>query len=223
MKLILLCLISISLYSGDLSNIVDRNQKNIDKFKKSDFVETMYTGNDFISKKDFKKINQKIKQNEKDLKGPFYFILYFFSESVPDNSILDILNEVGILQNNGFNVMSKQYLVGPPKDFKAYMFKMKDIINNKEKNKEAKKHITDNFHLKFGPDFFKYFSLNKVPAIALATCKSMVPDTKTCKFEYLIKGDTTLTNFFAKISLKDKKYEIYHKFLIANKIYGDKK
>jgi hypothetical protein len=146
--------------------------------------------------------------------------LYFFSESVPRRSTTNVLLDIGILQENGININTKQYLRGPTKDFKDFVMTWKDFIDKYPV--EYKAYITNNFHLKIDPRFFKTYKIIKAPAMALATCDSGTPDIKSCKIKYLIRGNVSLEVFFDKISKYEKKYKEYVRFLQANKIVKKK-
>ena len=101
-----------------------------------------------------------------------------------------------------------------PEDWKKYI---------DEYPAQLKTYIVDNFHLKLDPRFFKTYDIKKAPAMALAICDSGVPDIKSCKIRYLIRGNVSLEVFFDKISKYEKKYKDYVRYLQANKIVKNKK
>lgn len=178
----------------------------------------LYKGDDFMTKEEYITLADKVLEARKFLKNNLAseYILYLTSESVPNYAYMNILHSVGILQENGIHIRTKQYLVGPPKDFKKYMMDKKEYMD-KMTNKEMEK-VVDNFQLKLDPRMFDMFDIKEVPALVLAYCTAKNPTKKTCKFKYLIRGDGSLTNFFDKISEKDIKYKKYYEILLANKI-----
>lgn len=185
------------------------------------YIKVMYKGNDYLSKeeavvllKSLKAAEQVVGNNNQE------FILYFFSDSVPKNTTSNVLLDVGILQENGINIKTKQYLRGPSETFKDFVMGWKEFVDNYEPS--HRNYIKNNFFLKLDPRFFKIYDIKKVPVIALATCNSLVPDTKSCKINYLIRGDTSLEVFFDKISKKDEKYKDYVRYLQSNKIIKER-
>lgn len=211
-KIIILLLIIESLFSIEIP-------KNIEKdiFKQMEVYDKMYTGNDFISKKDFTNIKEEIKTLSKENKGPYSFLLYFTSTSVPKETMLNVLFSLSILQENGIKMYSKQYLIGFPEDLQGYVKEVDTLITENYKNKRENM-IRENFGLKIDPRYFETFSLKKAPAMALFTCPSIIPDIENCKVHYLMKGDISLYTFFDTIAKEDKRYEKLTKILIANKI-----
>jgi len=201
------------------SHMKKHTESDLDKDIKNSVM--FYTGDDYMTKDEYKYITKKVLKARKDLKTNLAseYILYLTSETVPNNALFNILHSVGILQENGVHIRSKQYLIGPPKDFENYMLDKKSFIDAKTEKEQLK--IYDNFHLKIDPRMFDMFKIKKVPAIVLAYCTAKNPTKKTCKFKYLIRGDGSLTNFFDKISEKDPKYKKYYEYLIANKLIHD--
>jgi len=181
----------------------------------NDIVNNNFQGFDFLTKKEFRSVNQKIQKIQKELDKERDFILYFTSTSVPKQTMYNILFQVGILQENGFDILTKQYFIGFPENFEDYMISIKDDINKKPLFERKK--IIDNSGIKVDPRFFEYFGLKKVPALALAHCKGIKPTFNTCEFKFLLRGDTSLESFFDKIRKLDKKYEPYYEALLANK------
>jgi hypothetical protein len=189
------------------------NSKEIETLN---FVNSVYEGTPFISKQEGYKLAEILKKAKKYSDKPKEFILYFYSESVPKRSTLNILMNIDILRQNGINIESKQYMVGIPKDYKKYMYDWKDTIE--EFPFKYRKMATNSFNMKLDLGFFKLLNIKKVPAMALAICESAVPEPKKCKIKYLIRGDVPLVTFFDKISLNDKKYLKYSQALNANGI-----
>lgn len=236
-KLLSILSISVVLFATDYTTL-EKNRADISqyenlKFKQSDisqYKNLMYKGtktdfsnlvqnSDFLTKNEIKEVKNKVQKYSKYLNKKRDFILYFTSESVPTNTMLNTLFQVGILQENGFDILTKQYFLGMNKDFKDYLFKMQDKINNKPKFERLK--IIRNSGIKIDPRYFDFFKLKKVPAIALAECTGTTPSFKSCEFKFLLRGDTSLESFFDKIKTYDAKYEKYYEVLLANKF--DKK
>jgi len=182
------------------------------------YLDRYYKPNEFMTKEEsYKLLDFIYKEKYKLLKYSNKFILYFFSETVPKNSTANVLMSVSILQDNGFDIHIKEYLTGPSDNFKNFMFSWKDFISNYPIQYQEK--ISRNFKLKLDPRFFKVYEVKKAPAMALAECQSMIPEPKTCRVKYFIRGDVSLESFFDKISTLDKTYIPYKKALEANGIY----
>lgn len=193
-------------------------QKKADPFQQIKFAKTLYQGDSYISKDEFNQLEKQILETTKVIKdGPFDFLLYFSSSSVPTKNLFNVLHEIGILQDNDIRLDTKMYFMGPPEKFKEYMYKIEEDMN-KIPLLAAEEKVRKNFSLKIDPRYFHKFDLKKAPAMALAKCPGIVPNIKECKFSYLIKGDVSLTSFFYEISLKNKKFEKYVKLLQGNKI-----
>jgi len=186
------------------------------------YLDSFYKPNDFLTKEEaYYLLDYIYTEKQQKLVQANDFILYFFTEDVPKNSTANVLLSVSALQDNGIHLRIKEYLTGPSDNIKEYLFSWKDFIA--EYPDKYKRNISENFHLKFDPRFFKVYDIKKAPAMALAHCQSLIPTPKTCKIDYLIRGDVSLLTFFDKISKIDKKYLPYKKILEANGIYEVKK
>ena len=184
-----------------------------------EFASLMYQDDDYLTKKEFNQVKNTIKQHSKlNEDGPYDFLLYFTSASVPQKTVFNVMHGVGILQDNNVRIDSKVYLVGPPDNFKEFMFKTEDDLNSLLPDMRVQEKVRRNFNLKIDPRYFEFFGLKKAPAMALAKCPTPVPDIKTCNFSYFIKGDVSLTTFMREISKENKNFEKYVKVLQANKI-----
>lgn len=211
MKILLVLLLSVFVYAKDPTSEV---------FNKMNFAKNFMPENDYITKEEFSTLEKNIHNIKKEIgTGPYSFLLYFTSSSVPPKTMFNVLHSISILQDNGYKIHSKQYIMGPPADFQGYMMGMYNSINDMDIKVQSK--IKRNFGLKIDPRYFDYFKLKKAPAMAIATCPSLVPDIKNCKFHYIIKGDVSLVTFFDKISETNKEYDKLNKILIANKIAGE--
>lgn len=207
MKILLALLIGLSLYGSPFKTIEG----------KMEMAKQMLPENDYITKEEFEILEKTIKNVNKELgTGPYSFLLYFTSSSVPTNTLFNVLHSVSILQDNGYKIYTKQYLMGPPENFQEYMFKMNDDLNVKFKTLAVQEKVKRNYGLKIDPRFFEMFNLKRAPAMALATCPALTPDIEKCKFHYLMKGDVSLLTFLDKISETDKAYEKLTKVLISN-------
>lgn len=208
------------LYADDLyENLRKSTASKIDPVKQLDEVEKYYQGNDYLTKDEFSQVKKTIQETDALLNsGPHDFLLYFTSTSVPTKTMLNVLHQVGILQDNGIMLNSKQYFIGFPDDLETYMKTMDSKIDKHIKIAAVKEKIDRNFHLKIDPRYFYHFGLKKVPAMALAKCPNLVPRIEKCTFNYFIQGDVSLTKFFDEISRKNKKFEKYVKILQGNKI-----
>lgn len=195
----------------------DYNKNKFSLTKQLDLLDSLYIGDDFITKDESKMISGDIKAAIKTLTVPKEFLLYFYSESVPRDSVSNFLLDVNILRENGIDIESKQYMVGAPENYESYMKSWISYLD--EYPSKYKDGVVSNFFMKLDPRFFDMYELKTVPAIALATCASLIPDPETCRIRYLIHGDVPLTTFFDKISKQDKKYVKYNKFLDANGIF----
>lgn len=186
------------------------------------YFQHFYKGTKFLTKEEAVQLVQMVhNQKINAFNNSHMFLLYFFTESVPKSSVSNILLGVKVLQDNGLNIETKQYLTGPSDNIKDYLESWKTFIYGypfKYQNG-----VVRNFHLKFDPRFFKVYKINKAPAMAIAFCQSAIPTPKTCRIKYLIRGDTSLFNFFDKIGKVEPKYNKYANFLKANGIYLPKK
>jgi len=154
-------------------------------------------------------------------KNGYDFLLYFYSASVPKKNVLNVLQEVAILQDNGVNISSKQYMLGYPEDYKGYIYDW--IEELKEYPGKYKKMVVSNFHMKLDSRFFTVYGIKKVPVMAIARCQNIIPEPKTCRIHFLTTGVSSLETFFDKISKVDNRYIEYSKILQANQIYVPKK
>lgn len=191
-----------------------------------DMFDSMFQGSNFINKNEsFEIVNDLQKAMDYDSK-PRHFMIYLFSESVPKNSVLNFLLDIDILKSNGFNIMTKQYMVGYPTDYKQYMFDWRTKIE--EYPDKYRIQVTNSFAMKLDPRFFTVYDIKTVPAILYAVCNSDIPDVEHCKVNYLIHGDTPLVSFLDKISNneinKEKKavFMDMKRVLNANQIYKPK-
>jgi len=186
-----------------------------------DLVNSVFTGNEFLSNNEGQQLTKELKYQLTESNKPKLFLLYFFSESVPKRSTLNVLLGVDILKQNGFNISSKQYMVGYPEDYKSYMFSWRDMIE--EYPIKYRKGVTSSFAMKLDPRFFKTYGITRVPVLALALCQNIVPEPQSCKVEYLMHGDVPLKTFFDKIAQDNKDYKEFSMVLNANGIYKPKK
>jgi hypothetical protein len=187
-----------------------------------DFIKEAYElyqgdkSTNFLTKKEFKKVYNIIANYKKRDNKERDFIFYLTSESVPTQSMLNIIYQVGLLQKYGnIDIKTKQFFIGFPKDFKSLLTKFKDEIE--KRNPAQKKLIENNSGIKIDPRIFSYFNLKKVPAIVLAKCKGLNPDIKKCKYKFILRGDASLLEFFEKVQNFDKKYKKYSQTLIEHK------
>lgn len=231
----------------DLSNLdmVKNIELTKDEFKKSKFndfekfsenkssfksqlemIDSMFQGSEFIDKNESVQIINDLEKAMVYDSKPRHFMIYLFSESVPKNSVLNFLLDIDILKSNGFNIQTKQYMVGYPADYKQYMFDWRTKIE--EYPDKYRIQATNSFAMKLDPRFFTAYEIKTVPAILYAVCNSDIPDVEHCRVDYLIHGDTPLVNFLDKISNieknKDNKkvFADMKRVLDANQIYKPK-
>jgi len=182
------------------------------------YLETFYRPNNFLTKEeadiliDFVYSSKQASQKYGQL-----YLLYFFSEAVPRSSVANVLLSVSLLQEEGFKIKTKQYLTGPSDNIQKYLFGWRKFIDTYPLQYQS--NVAENFKLKFDPRFFKVYEVEKAPAMALAICQSDFPEPKTCKVEFLIRGDVSLLDFLDKASQIDKKYLPHKKMLEARGIY----
>jgi hypothetical protein len=236
MKLIFLFLIPLFLHSSNIekreflkdiepSLLKTLNPEFIKKYSSLKNIKTAnnfklkYEGNDFIKKSEFYKIKNYIEKITKENTKKKDYILYFTSESVPFNTMLNIVFQVSLLQKNGIPININQYYIGFNNSFQDVLLKVKEKISSYPK--EYQSLIANNYIIRLGPKFFNYFNLKAVPAMALASCIGDNPRLNNCEIKYFIKGDSSLIPFFDKISDIDKKYKKYIDILTANKLTGD--
>jgi hypothetical protein len=191
---------------------LQRKQNVINDMKNT---ETMYHGDDFLTKEEYKTVRKEVTKINKRLNRTREYILYFTSESVPTSAMTNIMFQTGILQDNGIDIEMRTYFNGFNDNIQDYFYSLKDYVYKKS-NFEKKK-IIRNSQIKLGPNLFEYFNFKKAPAIVLAKCKGENPWTDNCEFNFLLRGDTSLEAFFDKIKDKNSKYEKYYDVLLANK------
>jgi hypothetical protein len=146
--------------SASLLAKFDIDQNTLNKMKQVDLIgqleiaESFSVDSEYLTKSEFKEISSKLKEYYKKEKNkkPTNFLLYFFSSSVPKESVSTVLHEVGVLQENGINLKTIQYFVGLPdaegkilKEYKNYIESKKGDVGDK---------IRKNFKLKINTDFF---------------------------------------------------------------------
>jgi len=202
----------------DYSHLIKKKPK-IEK--QLDSTEKIYTGSKFITKSEFKSINKKVQYATKLANKKREFIMFFTSQTVPSSTMFNIMYQTGILQDNGVDIITKQYYIGFGDNFKDYMFNMKDEVA--KKTFQEKEKIVRNSKIKVDPNLFEFFKIKKVPAIALAECIGLNPTIENCEFKYLLHGDASLLTFFDKIKDKNVRYEKYYDYLLANKFDKDGK
>jgi len=182
------------------------------------YIDIFYKDSEFLTKEELKElVVLSFKMKENAFNKSHMFILYFFTAKVPKNSTANVLLGVSALQQNGIQIESKQYLTGVPENIESYMKSWKTFAY--EYPFKYQNNIVRNFHLKFDPRFFRVYEVKEAPAMALAYCKSAIPTPKQCSIKYLIRGDTSLFDFFDKISEIEPKYKPFANILKANGIY----
>ena len=213
------------------SNINKHNTDNYLNLLKTKIENICYKKEDnfnYLTKAEFDKMKQISLKNIKMMndirKHGFNFLFIFTSRSVPNKVIANWLLEVGILEKAHADLLPIVYIRGFGKHFKQYFFNLTNDMN-KEIPKEYKPYIRNSFRLKLGTQFFEYFHLKRVPALALAHCTNASPMVKDCKIKYLMRGDMHLEYFFNVISEKNKnpEYKKYYRILIGNKIVNYKR
>lgn len=169
------------------------------------YLDSFYKGNNFMTKDEVTEITNELFSLKNKMKTSAHtFLFYFTTEDVPLHSIANTLLQLSILQDNNVGISSKVYMMGPTDDFKEYLFKTRNYIENYPIKYQDK--IANNFKLKFGPDFFEAYKINKAPALAIAYCSAAIPSVDKCHIPYIIRGDVSLEYFFKRISQHDKKY-----------------
>jgi len=198
--------------------LLDKSTGMIDLDKQLKDSLKQYKGDDFMTKEEYSQVVSAVVKAREVMKEDMIseYIIYLTSETVPDSAYMDILHSVGILQENGAKIKTKQYLIGIPKDFKKYMFDKRDYMM--KMTEKEQKYILKNFAIKIDPRMFEMFEVKKVPAIIYGICSGKNPGKDNCKFTYMIRGDSSLTNFFERISDEDPRYKKYWEYLIGNKI-----
>ncbi len=191
-----------------------------------DMFDSMFQGGSFITKQESVEVVNELKAAMNYDSKPRHFLLYLYSESVPKNSVLNFLLDMDILNQNGFNVMTKQYMIGYPNDYKQYMLDWKTKMEQYPDKYRIS--VTNGFAMKLDPRFFTAYDIKTVPAILYAVCNSDIPDVEHCRVDYLIHGDTPLVTFLDKISTIEKQeqkrvvFTEMKRVLNANQIYKPK-
>lgn len=195
----------------DIKSLLETNTNKVDLKRQLDMSSSMYTGDNFLTREEFSDLDTGISESVSNLQGPHKFILYFYSESVPKSTVKNMIEDISRLQKSGMKVMTKQYMFGLPADPQTYFNGWQDYLANQSFS--TKKALDENFAYKTDSRFFKMYDIKAVPAIAIATCSSIIPDTDSCKVDYLMHGDAPLITFFAKIVRTDKSYLEYYNIL----------
>jgi len=202
------------IYSEDIEKSLKKANSPEEMLEIAEGIDPIASEMTLSQKKDLiKKLRYIINKN----KGGFDYLLYFYSKSVPKLDVTNILQEIGILQHNGINLNTKQYMIGYPKDYKDYMLSWRDKLNSYPI--KQRKYVVNNFHMKLDPRFFEVYDIKEVPAMALVKCKNAIPEPDSCRIYYLSRGLSSVETFFDKISKLDKRYYKYVKILQANDIY----
>ena len=207
---------------GKYDNLINNIKKDVNNID-MDLINSIkrYSGDEYMTKDEYKQVVKKVISARKNIQENEIseYIIYLTSESVPNAAYVDILHSVGILQENGVKIKTKQYLVGPPDKFEEFMIEKKDYINGLTEKERG--YILHNFTLKLDPRLFELFKAKKVPVIIYGVCKGKNPVKEKCLFKYLIRGDGSLTYFFDKIAEIEPKYKKYYEYLIGNKIINN--
>lgn len=226
----------------DVAKNLEKTKNDFNSSKKNDFekfsenkasyqsqlnmFDSMFQGSNFIDKRESVEIVNDLKKAMDYDSKPRHFLLYLYSESVPKNSVLNFLLDIDILKENGFNIMTKQYMIGYPADYKQYMTDWRTKLE--EYPEKYRMQAVNSFAMKLDSRFFSVYDIKTVPAILYAVCNSDIPDIEHCRVDYLIHGDTPLVTFLDKISSiekqKDKKtvFTEMKRVLNANQIYKPK-
>lgn len=191
----------------------------------SDMINSAGNGDKFLNKGEIQNLKKEVEDLSQIAIAPKDFLIMFISASVPKNYIANVIRDVTILQENGVPLLTKQYVMGPPANFKQYMMDWEKFL--KGQHGRLSNYVIPNFGLKIDPKLFHAYYITKVPALAYAKCAGDLPDVATCQISHVIHGDVSLTTFFEHIVREDKvsdtKYfQEYIKILNANQIYDSK-
>ena len=199
----------------ELQKLKERFSKNLKDISEKEllyYVDNFYKGNKFLTKEELRGLVKRVYHIKKYVqRNSHMFLLYFYTRAVPKLSVTNILLDLSRLQDAGLSIESKQYFTGIPENIKDYLESMKEYVYALPFDMQTR--IVKNFHLKFDPRFFKVYEVKKAPAMAIAFCKSAMPDPKTCKVKYMIRGDTSLYEFFDNIAAVDPSYKKYRDIL----------
>lgn len=141
---------------------------------------------------------KKYKETLDDANGKkkVYAIFAFVSESVPQKTIDEYTNTMRLFISK--DVKSGIYFNGV--DSETYATIRKTLNNSYKKQ--------FNTFVKFDPNFFQKYKINKVPLLSLSICNKNDIYPSDCKVLFLIHG-TLDTNYFARRIVKENKiYEI---------------
>jgi hypothetical protein len=135
-------------------------------------------------------------------------IYLFISESLPLETIERFILESSITSSY-FNTKTVLVLQGITK--KSFLKSLKLLIKKLEEYENSAEFIS-NINILIDPKIFKTLKIEKVPAYAFANYTSdFYPSDADMR--YIVRGTTTLKEFFKKISQEEVEYESYTELL----------
>lgn len=148
-----------------------------------------------------KKEIEKLEANNKEYEETQLTFFYFVSSDMEITNFNDFIAGIDKLKDMGYNIVGRvifRGLINENMDgIQKWMLKSEE---------EFKLKRTPNVKYQFHPWAFRYFSLEKVPAFALSTCKKDFR-FKTCEHKYLVKGKMTFQNFLEILKENNKSYK----------------
>ena len=184
----------------ELIEEIEAKQKEKIQSEKNAFENLKYQ-NSLLDRKGYftKKIDQLQKEFEEYNKSNMT-IMFFISSDIRLESLKGFVEHIKKLRRRGYNITGRVM-------FRGWINDEIDGIANWLKQKE-KDGLSRTPHVKyqFHPWAFRYFSLNKVPAYALSSCKEDFR-FRDCDNKYLMKGDISLVEFFNILKEHHKEYE----------------
>jgi hypothetical protein len=128
-------------------------------------------------------------------------LFYFISSDMDISNLKSFVAHINKLKNKGYDIVGRVL-------FRGLIGESFESIPNWIKEKEEKEGLerSGNVHYQFHPWAFDYFSLNKVPAYALSSCKIDFR-FRDCEHKYLLKGAVSFPEFTEILAKNNKEYE----------------
>lgn len=128
-------------------------------------------------------------------------LFYFVSSDLDISNFNDFIAGVDKLKSVGYNIVGRTIFRGLIGDG---MDGIPNWLIENENEKDLKR--TPNVKYQFNPFAFKHFSLEKVPAFAISSCKKRFK-FKTCEHKYLVKGNISFQNFLEILKENNPSYK----------------
>lgn len=156
-----------------------------------------------LGKKRVKNFIQEFNASQLENKKRAY-LFYFFSESVPKNSLFDFLVSVDKIKSVAPELQTVQYLRGFTSNFKNYLMDLQqgDAVQTNER-------VHRGLKIKLHPRRFEELAITQVPAIVYAECYNNY--YSECDIKYIVRGDIDTAEAMRLFSQKDENFKSWEK------------